>query len=75
MYNIILYLHADLQVCVLYPVKVFNALDEADASSRVEGTEKIFKESEHLFSGLETHYQQLQYCKTHLNFIVSVNRL
>ena len=56
-----------------YLLEVCNALDEAGVSSKVQGIEKFFEECEHLFTGLETPYQQLQYCKATLSFIVSVS--
>ena len=59
---------------MLHPnLQVYKALDEAGVSSKVSGLEKNFEENECPFSGLETHYRQLQYLKANFNFIVSTN--
>ena len=61
------------QLVAFLMFKVYATLTKAGVTpSDVEGLDNCFLGTgSHLFSGLETQYQQMQYFKRHLNLIVS----
>ena len=61
------------QLVAFLMFKVYATLTKAGVTpSDVEGLDNCFSGTgSHLFSGLETQYQQMQYFKRHLNLIVS----